>query len=93
MKSAKSSDLIIDPFSFLWWNGIVFSLFIGVIIIQLAIRIPPDKRKILRLAIGSFMFFEEIWNQWYIFQLDLWSLSSALPIILLCNVSPSLSTD
>ena len=45
--------------------GIILSLLIGILIIQLAIRIPPDKRTILRISIGILMFSEELFNQFY----------------------------
>ena len=73
-------EFIIAPLSELWWMGIVISILIGTLIIQLAIRIPPDKRTILRLCIASLMFFEEIFNQWYMVYLGIWDLSTSLPI-------------
>jgi len=73
-------EFIITPLSELWWMGIISSILIGIFIIQLAIRIPPDKRTILKLCIASLMFFEEIFNQWYMFYLGIWDLSTSLPI-------------
>ena len=79
-------EYIIDPFSMLWWKGIIFSILIGFLIIQFAIRIPPDKRNILRIVLGAIMILEEIGNQWYIFQLGLWDSNSALPMHL-CGIT------
>ena len=73
-------EFIITPLSELWWMGIISSILIGIFIIQLAIRIPPDKRTVLKLCIASLMFFEEIFNQWYMFYLGIWDLSTSLPI-------------
>ena len=73
-------EFIITPLSELWWMGIISSILIGTLIIQLAIRIPPDKRTILRLCIASLMFLEEIFNQWYMVYLGIWDLSTSLPI-------------
>ena len=79
-------EFIIVPLSLLWWIGIIFSLVIGILIIQIAIRIPPDKRRILRIGIGLLMLCEEIWNQWYVFYLGLWNFNTALPLHL-CGIS------
>ena len=73
-------EFIITPLSELWWMGIISSILIGIFIIQLAIRIPPDKRTILRLCIASLMFLEEIFNHWYMVYLGIWDLSTSLPI-------------
>ena len=79
-------EYIIPPFSFLWFSGIIISLFIGFFVIQLAIRIPPDKRKILRLSIGFLMLIEETFNQIYMYRLGLWTTSTSLPIHL-CGIT------
>tara|TARA_B110000438_G_C15605948_1_gene560115 strand:- start:99 stop:791 length:693 start_codon:yes stop_codon:yes gene_type:complete len=79
-------EFVINPLSELWWIGIIISISIGVFIIQLAIRIPPDKRTLLRLSIAFLMFFEEIFNQWYMFYLGIWDLSTSLPIHL-CGIT------
>jgi len=83
-------EFIITPLSELWWMGIISSILIGIFIIQLAIRIPPDKRTILKLCIASLMFFEEIFNQWYMFYLGIWDLSTSLPIHM-CGITGILS--
>ena len=80
----------IAPLSFLWWMGIILSLLIGILIIQLAIRIPPDKRTILRISIGILMFFEELFNQFYMVKLGVWHSSSSLPLHL-CGITGLLS--
>ena len=38
---------VIKVFSGLWWFGIIASIIISILIIQLAIRIPPDRRDML----------------------------------------------
>ena len=83
-------EFIITPLSELWWMGIISSILIGIFIIQLAIRIPPDKRTVLKLCIASLMFFEEIFNQWYMFYLGIWDLSTSLPIHM-CGITGILS--
>ena len=83
-------EFIITPLSELWWMGIISSILIGIFIIQLAIRIPPDKRTVLKLCIASLMFFEEIFNQWYMFYLGVWDLSTSLPIHM-CGITGILS--
>ena len=80
----------IAPLSFLWWMGIILSLLIGILIIQLAIRIPPDKRTILRISIGILMFSEELFNQFYMVKLGVWHSSSSLPLHL-CGITGLLS--
>ena len=34
---------IINVYSNLWWLGIIISIIISIFIVQLAIRIPPDR--------------------------------------------------
>ena len=70
--------------------GIILSLLIGILIIQLAIRIPPDKRTILRISIGILMFSEELFNQFYMVKLGVWHSSSSLPLHL-CGITGLLS--
>ena len=43
---------IIEPLSYVWYIGIFVSIIFSLIIIQVAIRIPPDKRRILMIFLG-----------------------------------------
>ena len=49
---------VIKVFSGLWWFGIIASIIISILIIQLAIRIPPDRRDMLMTFIGIFSFYK-----------------------------------
>ena len=55
-------------------------------IIQIAIRIPPDKRKILMMIMGFTLISIELMQQFYLNHLGLWSLKTSLPIHL-CGIS------
>ncbi len=69
-----------------WWIGIIVSLIISFIIIQIAIRIPPDKRKILMISIGITLILIELVQQAYLKHLGIWNAKSSLPIHL-CGIS------
>ena len=69
-----------------WWIGIIISLIISFIIIQIAIRIPPDKRKILMISIGITLILIELVQQAYLKHLGIWNAKSSLPIHL-CGIS------
>ena len=69
-----------------WWIGIIISLIVSFIIIQIAIRIPPDKRKILMILVGITLICIELIQQFYLKYLGLWNLKSSLPIHL-CGIS------
>lgn len=69
-----------------WWIGIIISLIVSFIIIQIAIRIPPDKRKILMILVGITLICIELIQQLYLKYLGLWNLKSSLPIHL-CGIS------
>ena len=84
------NPVVIIPFSILWWKGIIIVLFIAVIIIQLAIRIPPDKRRILMLSIGLLMLVREVARQWYLSEFGLWGIEKSLPLHL-CGISAILA--
>mgnify|MGYP001261602611 FL=1 len=77
---------IIEPFSYIWWVGIIISVLSIIIIIQLGIRIPPDQRKILMYSIGFLLILVEVIQQIYLYGLDLWALDTSLPIHL-CGIS------
>ena len=70
----------------IWWIGIIVSFLISFIIIQIGIRIPPDKRKILMISIGITLIFIELIQQVYLKHLGLWNVKSSLPIHL-CGIS------
>jgi len=80
------SPSVISLFSFVWWKGIIIAIIISVIIIQVGIRIPPDKRRVLMVGIGLFMIGLECWQQIYLSKLDLWTIKTSLPIHL-CGIS------
>lgn len=69
-----------------WWIGIIVSLIISFIIIQIAIRIPPDKRKTLMISIGMTLILIELVQQAYLKHLGIWNAKSSLPIHL-CGIS------
>ena len=50
---------VIKVFSGLWWFGIIASIIISILIIQLAIRIPPDRRDMLMTFIGISLLLQE----------------------------------
>ena len=69
-----------------WWIGINISLIISFIIIQIAIRIPPDKRKTLMISIGMTLILIELVQQAYLKHFGIWNAKSSLPIHL-CGIS------
>ena len=81
-----SSPTIIEPLSLTWWIGMSLSILVSFGIIQIAIRIPPDKRKILMMIMGFTLISIELMQQFYINHLGLWSLKTSLPIHL-CGIS------
>ena len=80
------SPTVIEPLSMTWWIGIIISLIISFIIIQIGIRIPPDKRKILMISIGIMLILIELVQQAYLKHLGIWNAKSSLPIHL-CGIS------
>ena len=50
-----NDPVVIEPLSSLWLTGIAVSIIISVMIVQVGVRIPPDKRRILMLSIGVFI--------------------------------------
>lgn len=81
-----TSPSVIEPLSFLWWMGIILSILVSLAIIQIAIRIPPDKRKILMVSVGIILIGVELIQQFYLNHLGLWNLKTSLPIHL-CGLS------
>ena len=81
-----SSPTIIEPLSLTWWIGIIISTLIAIAIIQIAIRIPPDKRKVLMLSIGISLIGIELIQQFYLNHLGIWTMETSLPIHL-CGIS------
>ena len=81
-----SSPTIIEPLSLTWWIGMSLSILVSFGIIQIAIRIPPDKRKILMMIMGFTLISIELMQQFYLNHLGLWSLKTSLPIHL-CGIS------
>ena len=80
------SPTIIEPLSLTWWIGIIISTLIAIAIIQIAIRIPPDKRKVLMLLIGISLIGIELIQQFYLNHLGIWTMETSLPIHL-CGIS------
>ena len=80
------SPTIIEPLSLTWWIGIIMSTLIAIAIIQIAIRIPPDKRKVLMLFIGISLIGIELIQQFYLNHLGIWTMETSLPIHL-CGIS------
>ena len=56
-----NDPVVIEPLSSLWLTGIAVSIIISVMIVQVGVRIPPDKRRILMLSIGVFILGIETW--------------------------------
>ena len=81
-----SSPTIIEPLSSTWWIGMSLSILVSFGIIQIAIRIPPDKRKILMMILGFTLISIELMQQLYLNHLGIWSLKTSLPIHL-CGIS------
>ena len=81
-----SSPTIIEPLSLTWWIGIIISTLTAIAIIQIAIRIPPDKRKVLMLFIGISLIGIELIQQFYLNHLGIWTMETSLPIHL-CGIS------
>ena len=77
---------IINIFSNLWWLGIIISIIISIFIVQLAIRIPPDRRRVLMIFLGFFLLSLELVRHYHLVDLGLWSVSASLPIHL-CGIS------
>ena len=81
-----SSPTIIETLSSTWWIGISLSILVSFGIIQIAIRIPPDRRRILMMIMGITLISIELMQQFYLNHLGLWSLKTSLPIHL-CGIS------
>ena len=77
---------VIDVFSSLWWSGNIISICISIFIIQLAIRIPPDRRRVLMIFLGLFLLFLECFRHYHLLGLGIWSVSTSLPIHL-CGIA------
>ena len=80
------SPTIIEPLSLTWWIGIIISTLTAIAIIQIAIRIPPDKREVLMLFIGISLIGIELIQQFYLNHLGIWTMETSLPIHL-CGIS------
>ena len=81
-----SFPTIIEPLSLIWWIGFISSILISLGVIQIAIRIPPDKRRILMIMMGSTLIGIELIQQVYLNHLGFWSIKTSLPIHL-CGIS------
>lgn len=81
---------IINPFTPIWWAGILGTIIISVGFIQLALRIPPDKRRLLMISIGLLQIGRELWWQWYLIDIGIWSVENSLPLHL-CGIASLLS--
>ena len=77
---------VINVFSNLWWLGIIISIIISILIVQLSIRIPPDRRKLLMIFLGVFLLSLELVRHYHLYDLGLWSVSASLPIHL-CGIA------
>ena len=71
---------VIKVFSGLWWFGIIASIIISILIIQLAIRIPPDRRDMLMTFIGISLLLQELFRHYHLIDRGLWSISESLPL-------------
>ena len=77
---------VIKVFSGLWWFGMIASIIISILIIQLAIRIPPDRRDMLMTSIGIFLLLLESSRHYHLIDRGLWSISESLPLHL-CGIA------
>ncbi len=77
---------VIKIFSNLWWLGIIISIITSFLIVQLLIRIPPDRRKLLMIFLGFFLLSLEMVRHYHLYNLGLWSVSASLPIHL-CGIA------
>jgi len=80
----------IVPFSNTWFVGLFLVLCISTLIIQFAIRVPPDTRRILSSTLGIVLICRELWKNWYIYQLGIWEINTSLPLHL-CGISALLA--
>ena len=71
---------IIEPLSNVWYIGIFVSIILSLIIIQVAIRIPPDKRRILMIFLGLLLILIEVTQQFYLIALGIWDIKRSLPM-------------
>ena len=53
---------------------------VGILIIQFAIRVPPDSRRILSITMGIVLIFREVWKTWYIYQLGNMGVEDSPPL-------------
>ena len=81
-----TDPVVIEPLSSLWWIGIVVSILTSIIIIQIGIRVPPDKRRVLMVSLGVLILVLEAWQQFYFSHLGVWTVEKSLPIHL-CGIS------
>ena len=81
-----NDPVVIEPLSSLWLTGIAVSIIISVMVVQVGVRIPPDKRRILMLFVGLFILGIETWQQFYFSHLGVWTVEKSLPIHL-CGIS------
>ena len=71
-EKAMSSPTIIEPLSLIWWIGMSL-LYCSFGIIQIAIRILSDKRKVLMMTMGFTLISIELMQEFYLNHLGLWS--------------------
>lgn len=81
-----TDPVVIQPLSDLWLIGILVSLIISIMIVQVGIRIPPDKRRVLMVTIGTFILVLEVLQQFYYSHLGIWTIEKSIPIHL-CGIS------
>ena len=81
-----TDPVVIEPLSSLWWIGIVVLILTSIIIIQIGIRVPPDKRRVLMVSLGVLILVLEAWQQFYFSHLGVWTVEKSLPIHL-CGIS------
>ena len=81
-----TDPVVIQPLSNLWLIGILVSLIISIMIVQIGIRIPPDKRRVLMVTLGTFILVLEVFQQFYYYHLGIWTIEKSIPIHL-CGIS------
>ena len=80
------TPVVLEPLVSLWWIGLISSIFISFCIVQIAIRIPPDKRRILMITMGISILLIEALQQVYYLHFDLWSIERSIPLHL-CGIA------
>ncbi len=72
--------MIIDPFSYLWWQMNIGILVIGILILMVALWIPEKLRIKYQKKIGVFLLFDLFFFQFALVYMGSWDIHWALPL-------------